>query len=702
MINNPNRIVRPNEKQFFGQSVDQYKFLRLGRITRVDNEQNYVSVLWLDSPGGFHQLPISSGFASPRGFLGGMPSVGSVVICGYSKQTQTTGRAVILSYVTSGYRSSLWYLLDRGNFEETKNDLFEDAVSNETYDAFIKEKINHEMTRYKRRKLYSGEIHGESDQGSEIFLDDNVTLTGAGLEEFIIRSSDHHIISNSLNNTVITGACKIKNGIITRNLDEDGIAVSKDITTAPFQQHIVLPNGKKLFVVTTDYKDINSTDTESLNQSGGGAFTEHRIEMYETSPFELKVTEETSETEINTKPFVTHVLGTNVGNDYSDRTTYGKILRPRIFKSPEDKNASVGDEVVANEISRFKTLATCFELKFKSTTKISIDKQGHAFINLAASNNEHPLGAGRSLELNSEGGWKLVIGANVEKKESILLHTKGGNRFYFGSNAQKRSVDAVLDSALYMTIKAGDESGTAMSTSIVGNVVETIKGNKTINIDGNYKIIVTGVIDERIKATKMETFVKDKYTNYGGNFVNNILGKSESNIATSNSISISGDLINSNNFVDKKTIVSGSKRTNITKGNLEENLSIGNRKLNIITGNDVVSITSGDYKVDVTTGSISIKTAVGSVTLSGSTDVKISGMNVTLDAEATNKLIAGVLASIESSLIHLGKDATQPGVLGFQLLSWLASHTHLHHMGPTLQPTIPPSIDMLSKIVFLK
>ena len=684
MIDNPNRIVRPNDKQFFGQSIDPYKFLRVGRITRVDNEQNFVSVLWLDAGGGFQQIPISSAFASPRGFLGGMPSINSIVLCGFSKQTQTSGQAMILSYITSGYRSALWYLLDRGNYEESKNDLFESAVSNETYDAFIKEKINHEMTRCKRRKLYSGEIHGESDQGSEILLDENVTLTGAGLEEITIRSADHHIISNSISNTIITGACKIKNGIITRNLDADGIAITKDVVPAPFQQYIVLPNGKKLFVVTADYKDINSTDTNANNQSGGGAFTEHRTEVYETSPFELKITEETSETEtgIDT-PFITHMLGTNVGNDYTNRTTYGKVLRPRIFQSAEANVASVGDEVVANEISRLKSLATCFELKFKNT-KISVDKQGHAFLHLAASNNENPLGAGRSLDFNSEGSLKFVIGANIAKKESILMHTKGGNRFYFGSNAQKRSVDATLDNALYMTIKAGDESGTAMSTSVVGNVVENIKGNKTINIDGNYKVNVTGVIDERIKATKMETYVKDKYTNYGGNFVNNILGKSESNIATSRLVSISGDLINSNNFVDKTTIISGSKKVNITKGN------------------DVVSIAVGDYKVDVSAGDISIKTSLGSVTLSGSTDVKISGMNVTLDATTTNKLIAGVLASIESSLIHLGKDATQPAVLGFQALSWMASHVHSTPFGPTFPPIIPPTVDMLSTTVFVK
>ena len=745
MINNPYRQIRPKEKPFYGQSVDPYQFLRVGKITRVDNEMNNVSVEWLDYGGGFSLIPITYPFSSSRSFLGGMPSIGSIVLCGFTKQTQTTGQAQIINYITAGYRSSLWYLLDRGNFETTKLNMFDSPVTNETYDSFIKEKIDHSVTRWKRRKIYSGEINGESEQGSEFLLDENITFISSGMEEIQLRSADHHIINNSVNHTIITGATKIKNGMITRNLDDTGKSIT-DIEKAPFKQYVVLPNGKKLFVVTTDYKNIDSTDTEDRNQSGGGAFNEFRTEVYETSTNQIKITEETSGTEVDyIKPFITQVLGTNVGNDHTERLTYGKILRPRIFQNPEDNFPSIGDDVVSNEINRLKSIATCYELKFDNQglinkdrtdrrfynqTKFSVDKQGHVFINISASSNDHPFGAGRSLEFNSDGSLKFVIGMNTAKMESILMNTKGGIRFYVGKNIQKRSIDATLDSALYMTIKAGDENGIAMSSNITGNVTETIRGNKTLNIDGNYTVIVTGVIDERIKATKTETFVKDKYTNFGGDFIVNVLGKHETSIATSQKVSISGDLINSKNIVNSLSIISGSmsekinignRTINLLKGDFEDSILFGNRKLNITSGNYIknissgndeetltlgdkkISLTAGNYQLDISTGDITIKTSVGSVTISGSSDISVSGMNITLDATSTNKIISQVLASIDSAVIKLGGDsALQPAVLGYQLLSWLATHTHMHPFGPTLTPIVPPSLDILSKVVFVK
>ena len=745
MINNPSRIVRVKDKQFYGQTPAPYKFLRVGRVDRVDNEKNNIAVTWLDYMGGHNLIPISCAFASPRAFLGGMPQIGSVVICGFSKQTQTSGQPQIISYLSDGYRNALWYLLDRGNYENTKKDMFDSAVDNNTVDAFIKEKINHIAIRRKRRKLYPGEIQGESDSGSELYLDNDLHLTNSGLEEIQLRSSDHHIISNSVNHTVITGAAKIKNGIITRNLNVNGIAVDNP-SEAAFKQYIILPNGKKLFVVTADYKDLDTTDTETLNQSGGGAFNEIRTEIHETCSGETKVTEETTGSEIDyTLPFITHVLGTNVGNDHTNRLTYGKILRPRIFQTPEDTKAIVGDDIVTNDISRLKSLATAFELKFDNSgtiskertdrkfynnTKISIDKQGHAFIHLAASTNDHSLGAGRSLEFNADGSLKIVIGANTAKLESILMHTKGGNRFAFGTSTAKRSLDLTLESALYMKIQSGDNAGTALTYDISGNVSEKIKGNKTLTIDGNYTVIVSGIIDERIKAIKMETYVKDKFTNYGGDFVSNVLGKNETNIAMSRLVSISGDIINSNTVVDKLNIVSGTsfenitlgnKKINLTKGNLEETLLFGDKKLNITIGNysktlnkgndeevltlgdKITTITTGNYKINITKGDITVKTTLGSVTISGSSDIKISGLNITLDAVTTHKVIAGVLSVIESKLIKLGgNDAIQPGVLGFQLLSWLSSHTHIHPMGPTGPAIIPPTTSLLSSTVFLK
>jgi len=490
-ITNPNRKIRVKEKPFYGQNVDDYKFLKVGRITRVDNENYVCSVVWLDDIGGREEVPLSSALASGRSFLGGMPEVGSLVLCGFSRQTQTTGKAQILSYLTDGYRNSLNYFLDRGNYKSDQNFILKGTLDNSNLDNLIEGKIGHDTVRRKRRKIYPGEINGESSSGSEFYLSDDVYLANSRLNEIELRAADQNIISNSLTNTMITGAAKVTNGLISRNLKSDGSSITKDddldnTENVPFRQFITLPNGKRIFYVTSDGKNLDGSDSQGQNQSGGGSFTEYRIELKETSFGELSVVEENSEIELDkySSSLVTLLLGTNVGNDYQERRTYGKVLRPHLFNDPESSTAEVKDMVVSNEAHRLKSLATAFELKFsntgtlgleateksfKNTTKVSIDKEGHAFINFSASTSNHPLGAGRSLEFNSEGSMKIVVGANKSRSESLQLTTKGGIRGTIGQNIDKNSIDLLLRSAFKMNIQSADEDGNAAISTYAGN-----------------------------------------------------------------------------------------------------------------------------------------------------------------------------------------------------------------------------------------
>jgi len=141
------------------------------------------------------------------------------------------------------------------------------------------------------------------------------------------------------------------------------------------------------------------------------------------------------------------------------------------------------------------------------------------------------------------------------------------------------------------------------------------------------------------------------------------------------------------------TIGLGSKRITIDSGSIEESISTGDKKINVSVGN---------YQLEIGTGDITVKTSVGSVTISGSSDVNISGLTVTNEASTQNLVKAGGVVLIDSPLIQLGNGATQPVPKGFELLSYLASHTHIHPMGPTGPPIITPPIGMLSTATFVK
>jgi len=721
-LNNPNRKIRPKEKPFYGQMVDQYKFLKVGKITRVDNEKGFVSLIWLDDVGGKAEVPIASPYASPRSFLGGMPEVGSVAVCGFSKQTQTTGKAQILHYLGGGYESALKFFLDHGNYSDEREFVVEADYTNATIDTLIEEKVNHGITRYKRRKIYPGDIQGESSAGSEIYLSDDLQLINSRLNEIELRAADQRIISNSLNNTIITGGAKITNGLISRNLKSDYTAfkASDNLDDFLLRRHMILPNGKRYFTITADQKELDFTDTESLNQVGGGAFTEIRTELKELTSGVLNVTEETADTDIDTfsKPYLTTIMGTNVGNDPTNTSTYGRVLRPQIFANEEDAFPSVGDEVVTGGAFRSRSVATAFELKFNhngnlgvertafgfsNRTKFSIDKQGHTFINLSASTTDHPLGAGRSLEFNADGSLKMVIGANKNNGESMLLNTLGGVRVDLGENINRNSMELTMRGAYKLNILGKDEDNFSYISEINGDVKETIRGNKTLNIDGSYKIVANGVIDEQIRGTKLETYVNDKTVTYGGNYTGNILGKIENNISEAVVENISGDVLFPANLVKATNIISGTQVESIKIGDKKVTLNKGNSEENITIGNKTVNITTGNYALEIGTGAITINTAIGSVKISGSTDVEITGLNVKTEATKQNEVRAGVKAIIDALAIELGEGATQPAVLGYKLLAFLASHTHLDPISGTTGPaSSPPSFDMLSTITKLK
>ena len=152
----------PKEKPFKGQDLksDRLKFCRIGRITRVDYERGVVDLSWLDNFGEHTSLDLPSSFSSSRGSIRGMPEIGSQVVCGWTRQSQTLEKPVILGFLDVNYQNAIEYRLSRNNTSEdlkesseSRTQTLDDGTQVVYKDSSIRKKIGYGIERSKRRKL---------------------------------------------------------------------------------------------------------------------------------------------------------------------------------------------------------------------------------------------------------------------------------------------------------------------------------------------------------------------------------------------------------------------------------------------------------------------------------------------------------------------------------------------------------------------
>jgi len=707
------RNLKSKEKPWHGRYENDLQYLRLGFVDRVDYESGLVDLVWVDDVGLRVQIKLNSAMASPRGSLKGMPEEGSIAVCGWIRQTQTTADPIVLGYIEANLEQLLEYRLSRGKAANTLEDI-----------KTIKDKIGYNSVRSKRKKIYPGEIQAESTQGSELYLDDNVYLSNNKLNEIEIVSADQSIRLSSVQYYQQTTGSRIYNGMITR----EPVPGGTDTLQPSF-----LSNGKIVQIFTDSQKPVGK---------GGKAYNEYRIDITEKTDGKLPVSEINSGKDVTFKsPYISFVLGTNIPSNKTDLTHYGKILRPQIFGSSDSAQANVDDMECLPE--EYESLASALQLKFwKSGTKIDIDKQGHLFTNIAASTGQAPLGAGRSWEANFDGLVKWAVGASGKDQTSIDLITTGGTRETLGVDAFNRSKTTIAKKSIYTDILGSDENKISKSLKTNGNVVYDINGDFNVNVTGSYLITVAGKIQEDILGVKVQNYINDINSVYGSSYKEIVIKDKQEKIGGSRDTTITGLstpipntpmstvdalkivlgsktellmlgsrkttltlgdltstltagnieetivlgdrklLITTGNIKEtivtggkttsikvgsiKETITTGSKKTTVTTGGIEESITTGNKKTNVTTGNITESITTGNkklsiktgnYTADITAGNITVKTKAGKIEINAvSQTVKVSGL-----VKAT--LSSGTKAEVSAPMVSLGSIPAQGGVV---------------------------------------
>jgi hypothetical protein len=609
-MNKPLLPLSSGESPYRGKDVDITKYVRFGVITRVDYETGYVDVDWLEGTGFSPLVKLPLSFSSLRSSIRGMPEEGSVIICGWSRQSQTWEDPVILGFIDLDLETLLEYRLLRNN--KTAENLKQIKT--------IREKIGYNVVRGKRRKIYPGEIQLESSPGAELYLDEDVYLSDSKLNEIEIRSADRSIRFSANQIYSLTQASRTWNGMICR---EPG-NLSFDF------QPTVLPNGQKVQFVT---------DSNNPFHMGGKAFNEHRTELYELSTGIMKASEVNAGYDVNPlSPFITFVLGTLAGNDKTDTAKYTKVLRPQVFGTPSASEVSL--DYIECMPEEYKVLASTLHFRHQSRVQIDIDKEGHLFTFFPASTGRHPLGPGRSWEAGFDGSVKFVVGAENIDNQSIFLDTKGGIKASLGSDKQGKSISLVCSKGIDVQVMAPAADSFAYSLKTQGNYQAKIDGNYDLEVTGNYTVLVRGKTRIDSLATREENFINDKNNIYGGSYKKIVVKDKQEQIGYNKVLQITGNLERApgvftpaltNETSDKYDLMTGSRdesylngnlrrtltfgnmETSLTKGDIKETIVLGNRYLTITTGNQEDKITTGSNKLSITTGNDETKIVTGDI-----------------------------------------------------------------------------------------
>jgi len=348
------RPVQLGSQYKFGDNAVRDFFARLGKVVRVDEENGVVDLTWLDYGGVANDVPLALPYATRRGAGHGMPTRGAIALCVFTKYSQRVGKPHIVGWLKTPWAGAKNNILDTGF--GTYSVLSQDVIVDQST-INMAQRIGSGAERYRLRKTHPGDVHWISDHGGELYLDENVQLMSAALDEFSLRSDDQTASLITGTSRVATEAGRHRFGVAYRNdvvpwkdeeFDEeskeeekddkdDGIAsIRRKLTFDSRILPVVTRAGKFLYVPTP----LVSRDTID---AGGTPWVEEITEIREVADWVKDVCEEVHDHDLDslyppssvgdnhTDIFIRRVLGTYLGNDPTDKKSYGVPLYRRIF-----------------------------------------------------------------------------------------------------------------------------------------------------------------------------------------------------------------------------------------------------------------------------------------------------------------------------------------------------------------------------------
>lgn len=161
-------------------------------------------------------VPLASPGAGMRHFLGAMPEVGDLCVCGWMAQSTMnnlkkvpTRVPVILNWLPRGPWLGHDWLIE-APFAPEEHDFATERQKLLTQGVF-------QRTRHKMRHMQPGNILASSGQGSDLVLDESVTLSNRRGNELRLRDQDQALVTRSLQQFHAMAGTRIYGGMVQRD-----------------------------------------------------------------------------------------------------------------------------------------------------------------------------------------------------------------------------------------------------------------------------------------------------------------------------------------------------------------------------------------------------------------------------------------------------------------------------------------------------
>jgi len=161
-------------------------------------------------------VPLTMPGMGSRHFLGAMPEVGDLCVCGWMSQATMTNSdrppariPVIVNWLSRGpWLGHDWMVeqpfeADETDFGSSRKRLLLEGVF--------------QRTRHKRKHLQPGNILASSSQGSDLMLDESVTLANRRGNEIRLRDQDQALVTRSLQQFHAMAGARIYAGMVQRD-----------------------------------------------------------------------------------------------------------------------------------------------------------------------------------------------------------------------------------------------------------------------------------------------------------------------------------------------------------------------------------------------------------------------------------------------------------------------------------------------------
>jgi hypothetical protein len=191
--------------------------LGVARVTLVNFEEFYVSLRTVvGTATDFDRIPIPMTFpgAGARHFFGAMPEIGDHCIVGWmpmesGSDSKGTKHPVILQWIIPGVMTGREWLTTAA-FTPDEFD-FGSAKDREVTRAVF------DRIRHKLRHVQPGNIVASSSQGSDLVLDEGVTLANRRCNEIRLRDQDQALVVRSLQQFHAMAGARIYAGMVQRD-----------------------------------------------------------------------------------------------------------------------------------------------------------------------------------------------------------------------------------------------------------------------------------------------------------------------------------------------------------------------------------------------------------------------------------------------------------------------------------------------------